>query len=505
MDCLSRKLLTTLTISGTVSLPDATTLDLPEKVLQFGTGVLLRALPDHFIDKANQQHLFNGRIVVIRSTSGSNTDFDSQNGLYTVCERGLQNGQVVTENTINASISRVLSASSQWQEILQVACSKELQLIISNTTEVGIRFEKEIIGYNSPSSFPAKLLAILKARYDHFKGKPSAGLVIIPTELISNNATVLKGILLKLALLNEFGSSFIDWLTASNSFCNSLVDRIVPGKPAGEELEKITQELGYTDALLTKAEPFKLWAIEGDKKLRKRLPFSQVDPGIIITEDITKFKELKLRLLNGTHTFCCAVAYLNNISFTRETFADPDCSSFIRRLMFEEIVPAIPYEVSTDEKESYARSVIDRFANPFIDHQWISISVQYTSKMRMRNIPLILEYYKHFQRVPRLMAFGFASYILFLRPSQLTENRYFGEWEGVTYEIKDEFAPFFYDLWRNTNFEGIAKKVLMNTDLWGIDMSLLDGLCEQVQKDMERILSVSIKNALLQLMNAQRS
>lgn len=505
MDCLSRNLLATLNPSGTVLLPDASTLELPEKVLQFGTGVLLRALPDHFIDKANQQKLFNGSIVVIRSTGGSNADFESQDGLYTVCERGLQEGTIVNQNSINASISRVLSASSQWQEILQVARSKDLQLIISNTTEVGIRFDKEMIGRNSPSSFPAKLLAVLKTRYDHFKGEASAGLVIIPTELITNNGTVLKGILLKLAILNEFGSSFIDWLTESNVFCNSLVDRIVPGKPVGEEWEKTTQDLGYTDALLTKAEPFKLWAIEGDEQLRKRLPFSQVDPGIIITEDITKFKELKLRLLNGTHSFCCAVAYLCNISFTRETFADPVCSSFINRLMFEEIVPAIPYEVSREEKETYAHSVIDRFANPFIDHQWISISVQYTSKMRLRNVPLIQQYHKLFQTVPPLMSFGFASYILFLRPSQLEDNRYFGDWEGITYEIKDEAAPFFYDLWRNTAVDSIAQKVLMNTDLWGVDLSQIKGLAEQVQTDLKQILSIGLKAALVALLNEKRA
>src|SRR6478736_1976632 len=93
--------------AGKATAPDQALFDLPEKVLQFGTGVLLRGLPDFMIDEANRQGVFNGRIVVVKSTEGGDaTAFERQNGLYTVCVRGVEDGKPVEENVVCASISR---------------------------------------------------------------------------------------------------------------------------------------------------------------------------------------------------------------------------------------------------------------------------------------------------------------------------------------------------------------------------------------------------------------
>jgi tagaturonate reductase len=161
---------------------------LPEKVLQFGTGVLLRGLPDYFIDKANKAGIFNGRVVVVKSTGHSGADaFAEQNGLYTLCIRGIEQGRNVEENILNASISRVLQASSEWQAVLDCAADPDMQIVISNTTEVGISLMEDSIKAAPPVSFPGKLLAFLYQRYRHFEGSADKGMVIIPTELIPDN------------------------------------------------------------------------------------------------------------------------------------------------------------------------------------------------------------------------------------------------------------------------------------------------------------------------------
>ena len=171
-----------------IAVPDEAMFELPEKVLQFGTGVLLRGLPDYFIDKANRQGIFNGRVVVVKSTSqGDSSAFEKQDGLYTLCVRGVQQGEVVEENIINASISRVLSAQTQWEQILECAHSSHLQVIISNTTEVGIQLVNDDIRRHPPVSYPGKLLAFLYERFRAFEGSSSSGLVIVPTELIPDN------------------------------------------------------------------------------------------------------------------------------------------------------------------------------------------------------------------------------------------------------------------------------------------------------------------------------
>src|SRR6476619_5512102 len=121
--------------STSVVIPPDPVFELPEKVLQFGTGVLLRGLPDYFIDKANREGIFNGRIVVVKSTShGDTSAFDKQDGLYTLCVRGVANGEKVEENIVNSYISRVINAQEQWEQILECAHNQAMQIIISNTT-----------------------------------------------------------------------------------------------------------------------------------------------------------------------------------------------------------------------------------------------------------------------------------------------------------------------------------------------------------------------------------
>jgi tagaturonate reductase len=245
---------------------------LPEKVLQFGTGVLLRGLPDEYIDLANKKGIFNGRVLVVKSTDTPGSDnFQQQDGLYTVVVRGFENGQPVDKWTLNASISRVLAANSQWDTILVAAEHPAMQVVISNTTEVGIVLVEESIHANPPASFPAKLLAFLYKRYQYFKGSKDAGMVIIPTELISENGQKLKSILLDLSQFNQLEPAFIAWLDSANDFCNSLVDRIVPGKLPDAEAEIISKNLGYEDSLMIMAEPYSLWAIETSRDRTKEI------------------------------------------------------------------------------------------------------------------------------------------------------------------------------------------------------------------------------------------
>ena len=154
---LSKKTLKQIARRDDLLLPTEDMMSLPERVLQFGTGVLLRGLPDYFIDKANRAGIFNGRIVVIKSTSSGGTDeFAEQDGLFTLCVRGIEDGKPVNEMIVNSSISRVISAREDWNKILECAENPELQLIISNTTEVGISLVRESINQEPPQSFPVQ-------------------------------------------------------------------------------------------------------------------------------------------------------------------------------------------------------------------------------------------------------------------------------------------------------------------------------------------------------------
>lgn len=467
-------------LSKLVELPNDKIFELPEKVLQFGTGVLLRGLCDYFIDKANKKGVFNGRIVVVKSTDkGGTDDFNEQDGLFTHCVKGLENGQPVEEYIINASISRTISARSQWNEILACAKNPEMQVIISNTTEVGIALvENDKITNTPPQSFPVKLLAFLYERWKEFKGSPESGMVIIPTELIVGNGDKLQEIVLEQAHRNGLEPEFIEWLENHNSFCNSLVDRIVPGKPDKEICEELEKKFSYQDDLMILSEVYRLWAIQGDEKIRKILSFASVDSGVIIERDIEVYRELKLRMLNGTHTLTCGMAYLLGFRLVKDVMSNSYLSKIITNMMLGEVSLAIPYKIDPKIKDRFGRMVLDRFRNPFLQHKLLDITVQYTAKMKMRNIPILLQYYREFGKAPELFAMGFAAYLQFMKAEKEVNGNYFGECNGEYYPINCNFAPYFYEAWENFDLD----KVLSNRSLWGEDLTQLEGFSDAVRK-----------------------
>ena len=504
---LSKQYLSCIKKNTEVDIPGTTIFSLPEKVLQFGTGVLLRGLPGYFIDKANKQDIFNGRIVMVKSTSQGDTEtFQQQDNLYTQCIRGTENDERIDRAIINASVSRVLSASSDWKTILACAANPELQVIISNTTEVGITLlDKDNVSAAPPVSFPGKLLAFLLERYRKFNGSTESGMVIIPTELISENGAKLRDIVIELAKQNKLGKEFIDWIKTSNDFCNSLVDRIVPGKLPAADKADTEEKLGYKDDLMIMSEVYCLWAIETNSERTKSiLSFSKADVGVVIAADIDKFRELKLRLLNGSHTFSCALAILMGFATVKQAMQQQDFLEFITALMLDEIVPAIVSEkVSVEEGLEFSVKVLDRYKNQFIEHQWLSISLQYTSKMKMRNIPVLLQHYKRSDLVPQYMALGFAAYLLFMKSVPNEKKEYQGKAAGSQYAILDDKAARLNELWNMNSTDEFVAAVMSDKNLWGTDLTLLPGFSATVK---EYLLTIQEEGAgmVLKKIKAQK-
>jgi tagaturonate reductase len=361
-----------------------------------------------------------------------------------------------------------------------------MQIIVSNTTEVGIQLVDDDIRRNPPASFPGKLLAFLYERWKAFNGSPESGMVIVPTELIVDNGKKLKSIVKELAQIGQLEADFIVWMETHCSFCSSLVDRIVPGKPDAANLQQLEHDLGYKDGLLAISEVYRLWAIEGDDKVRKVLSFAQADPGVVIEEDIEVYRELKLRLLNGTHTLSCGLAFLAGFETVKNAMDDTSFASFVSDLMLKEIAPAIPYDLPLQEARDFGLRVLDRFRNPHLQHQWLSITMQYTSKLKSRVIPVLLRHYEKHQFPPAHIALGFAAYLLFMRADP-------------PHPVNDDKAGYFKDLWGKYPAPEVATIVLKDKSLWGADLSQLHGFEGSVRLYLDDLIAKGPVATLAQL------
>ena len=469
---LKRSILQDIAGVNNLILPTEEQLHYPEKVLQFGTGVLLRGLPDQYISEANRAGKFRGRVVVVKSTqNGTTDDFADQDGLYTVCVKGIDNGQLVDKAYVNASISRVLSATEDWTSILAFAKSEDLSIVTSNTTEVGIVYTEEPILDGVPSSFPGKLLAILHERFIHFNGDASKGLVIIPAELIEENGSKLADILNRLAVHNQLGEAFIQWLNQANPICNTLVDRIVPGKLSAIDQATTETALGYSDALMIMAEPFGLWAIEStDQRVMDALGFCDEAKGCRVVPSIQQFKELKLRMLNASHTFSCGVSMLAGMEFVKDSMNHEAIKTYISQLALEEIANAITGDkISPAEADAFGKAVLDRFANPFLEHKWVSISAQFTLKMKIRCLPLIIATYQKTGQLPLRMLIGFSAYLVQM------------------------------DLVNSNDLSTSLSNVLSDKETWGQDLAAIPGFQDKVLEITASIQSKGILPTINQL------
>jgi tagaturonate reductase len=396
--------------------------------------------------------------------------------------RGLENGKKVEENIVNESISRVISAVDQWDEFLATAENPEMKVVISNTTEVGLQYHEENLGTTCPNSFPGKLTLWLKKRFD--SGLP--GVVIIPTELVVDNGILLKSFVLKHANRNQLGDRFVAWVENEIDFCNSLVDRIVPGKPELDELENLKESLGYEDHLLLKCEAYKLWAIEGGDRVKKILSFEKVDKNIIVAKDITQYRELKLRMLNAPHTLMSGLAFLSGFEHVKDALNDSLMEKFMTILMLTEMAPALPSNIDTKLAQRYGREVMDRFRNPYLNHKWHSITFQYSMKIRTRVMPLLYKYYEIFETVPQYLARCFAAYLLFMKTVEEKNGKFYGESHGQKYVINDDQAPYFHELWACDDPAKVTKSVLSNEELWGTNLTSL--------KDLESNVAIHLSN-----------
>jgi tagaturonate reductase len=382
----------------------------------------------------------------------------------------------------------------QWQEMRALASDPVLRFVVSNTTEAGIAdVEEPFAPQTCPTSFPAKIAALLYARYQALGQAAAPGLVFLPCELIETNGAMLKRIVKLHAQRWILGTGFIDWIDHGNHFLDTLVDRIVPGYPAGEA-DALRAEWGYDDQLIVAAEPFHLLVIQGPVELADELPLHAAGLNVVWTDDLQPYRTRKVRILNGAHTATSLAAFCAGLDTVQEMTLDPVVSTYLRQVMFNEIVPFVPLPEA--ERQSYAATTMERFGNPFIRHELISIALNSVSKWKVRVLPTVKDHAAMHGIVPAGLAFSLAALLWFYRGHRL-EGAYTGERAAGRYPIRDDASAIakLEAAWS----DGDAARALADAALWGEDLTGLPGLLDRVRQDLALIGAQGMRAALEQV------
>ncbi len=454
----------------------------PERIIQFGEGNFLRAFVDWIVQQMNERTSFDGSVVVVQPIDkGMVSMLNAQDCLYHVNLQGLDHGEAVNSLTLIDVISRGLNPYTQYEEFIHLAEQEDIRFVISNTTEAGITFDPSCcLDDAPPSSYPAKLTQLLYHRYKTFHGDPTKGLIIFPCELIFLNGHHLKETILQYIHLWQLSDDFRQWFETSCGVYATLVDRIVPGFPR-RDIDNIKETLDYDDNLVVQAEVFHLWVIEAPQEVAREFPATEAGLNVLFVPSEAPYHERKVTLLNGPHTVLSPVAYLSGIDIVRDACQHEIVGKYIHQVMFCELMETL--NLPKDELRQFAEAVLERFNNPFVDHQLTSIMLNAFPKFLTRDLPGLKTYLSRKGTLPKGIVLGLAALIVYYRGGHRAD--------GVEIVPNDDPAitSLLQDLWATGDTARVTQGVLSAQTIWGEDLNAIPGLADAVKGYIDSILN----------------
>lgn len=452
----------------------------PERIIQFGEGNFLRAFVDWIVWNMNEKTDFDSSVVVVQPIAKGMVDLlNKQDNLYHVNLQGLDKGEAINSLTLIDVISRALNPYTEFDTFMKLAEQPEMRFVISNTTEAGINFDPSCRLSDAPaSSYPGKLTQLLYHRFRTFDGDKSKGLIIFPCELIFLNGHKLKETIYQYIDLWNLGNAFRNWFEEACGVYATLVDRIVPGFPR-KDIDTIKEKLQYNDNLVVQAEIFHLWVIEAPLEISKEFPADKAGLNVLFVPSEAPYHERKVTLLNGPHTVLSPVAFLSGIDIVRDACQDEVIGKYIHKVMFSELMETL--NLPKAELEQFAGDVLDRFNNPFVDHQVTSIMLNSFPKFETRDLPGLKEYLKRKGRLPDGLVLGLAAIITYYKGGKRADGT------DILPNDAPEIVHLLQQLWATNSTEKVARGILAADLIWNEDLNTIPGLTEKLTSYLDAI------------------
>ena len=444
----------------------------PERIIQFGEGNFLRAFVDWIVWNMNVKADFNASVVVVQPIAQGMVDMlNKQDCLYHVNLQGLDQGVAVDSLTMIDVISRALNPYTENEAFMKLAEQPEMRFIISNTTEAGIAFDPSCKLTDVPaSSYPGKLTQLLYHRFKTFHGDKTKGFIIFPCELIFLNGHKLKETIFQYIELWNLEEAFKAWFEEACGVYATLVDRIVPGFPR-KDILAIQEKLQYNDNLVVQAEIFHLWVIEAPKEVAEEFPADKAGLNVLFVPSEEPYHERKVTLLNGPHTVLSPVAYLSGLNIVREACQHEVIGKYIDKVMFGELLETL--NLPKDELIQFGKDVLERFNNPFVDHQVTSIMLNSFPKYQTRDLPGLKTYFDRKGVLPSGLVLGLAAIITYYKGGKRGDDEI-----KILDDVK--ITTLLTDLWATGCTTRVTEGVLNAEFIWGENLNLIPGLTEKI-------------------------
>ena len=298
---------------------------------------------------------------------------------------------------------------------------------------------------------------------------------------------MLKDCIEKYIDLWNLGSDFKKWFEESCGVYATLVDRIVPGFPRNE-IAQIQEKICYRDNLVVQAENFHLWVIEAPREVAREFPADKAGLHVLFVPSEEPYHKRKVTLLNGPHTVLSPVAFLSGVNIVRDACQHEVISQYIHKVQFDELMQTL--DLPMEELEKFATDVLERFDNPYVDHQVTSIMLNSFPKYQTRDLPGLKTYLQRKGDLPKGLVFGLAAIITYYKGGKRADGT------EIVPNDDPKIVSLLKGLWATGNTQMVTVGVLGAEFIWQEDLNKIPGLADLVRQYLDLIQHLGMLEAV---------
>ncbi|MEG1420457.1 mannitol dehydrogenase family protein [Citrobacter sp.] len=485
------KTIATAPLPENVRIPQYDRQQLKSRIVHFGFGAFHRAHQALLTDKVLNTQGGDWGICEISLFSGDRLmgQLREQDHLYTVLEKGPNGNQPIVIGAVNECLNATLDSLAA---IIEKFCEPQVAIVSLTITEKGYcidpatgsldlanpRIVHDLHSPDEPHSVPGIIVEALHRRRE--RGLPP--FTVLSCDNIPDNGHVVKNAVLGMA--QKRSSELATWIQEQVSFPGTMVDRIVPAATE-ESLNEIAHELGIADPCGISCEPFIQWVIE-DNFVAGRPQWETA--GVQMVDDVLPWEQMKLRMLNGSHSFLAYLGYLAGFHHISDCMQDNAFREAAYRLMMTEQAPTL--RITNVDLPQYAESLLERFANPALKHKTWQIAMDGSQKLPQRMLEGIRVHLARKSDWP-LLALGVAGWMRYV--SGVDDA-------GTAIDVRDPMSEKIGALVDQSTESDRVSALLSLHEIFATDLVQNPHFVEAIEQAWQRITQYGAHQAVIQML-----